>query len=136
MEFFGYTMCGPQIFMKDILKKDYHEPMTEIEVKELLKKLSMRCGDKDNHRGLNGFAYGSFQRFLDMKKRGVIKPLGPCDMYRYPPTSSHGFGWWQYDSSLSGENWYKVVPRYPQPVSPNSLILDKVRKNNKYATLF
>lgn len=39
MEFFGYTMCGPQIFMKDILKKDYHEPMTEIEVKELLKKL-------------------------------------------------------------------------------------------------
>lgn len=52
----------------------------------------MRCSDKDNHRGLNGFAYGSFQRFLDMKKRGVIKPLGPCDMYRYPLTSSHGVG--------------------------------------------
>lgn len=32
-------MCGPQNYMKDVLKEDYHEPMTETEVKELFKKL-------------------------------------------------------------------------------------------------
>ncbi|XP_013168226.1 PREDICTED: uncharacterized protein LOC106118204 [Papilio xuthus] len=136
MEFFGNTMCGPQNYMKDILKEDYHEPMTEIEVKELFKKLSKTYSDKDNRRGLNGFAYGSFERFLDMKKKGVLKPIGPCDMYRLPPTSCYEFGWWLTDTSLTGENWYQVQQRYPQPASPYSLVLDKERKTNKYATLF
>lgn len=97
-----------------------------------------------------------------MKKKGIVKPISPFDIYRLPATSSNEvhnaaisltiiflcifikfiyilflkFGWWIYDVHLSKEIWYKTEPRYPQPVSANSLILDKVRKNNKYATLF
>lgn len=37
---------------------------------------------------VNGFAYGSSERFNKMKRKGVIKAVGPCDMYRLPPTSS------------------------------------------------
>ncbi|XP_068629133.1 uncharacterized protein [Battus philenor] len=164
MEFFGFTMCGPQNYLKDVLKEDYHEPVSEEDVKKIFEKLvknyyfyfflnvntdcsttqskllsfhPKRPGYSGSHGGeLNGFAYGSFQRFLTMKKKGVVKPVTPFDMYRFPPTSSNEFGWWQFDTRLITENWYEVSPRYPQPVSPNSLILDVVRKNNKYATLF
>lgn len=38
---------------------------------------------------VDGFAYGSSQRFLKMKRKGVIKPVGPADMYRLPPTTSY-----------------------------------------------
>lgn len=37
---------------------------------------------------VNGFAYGSAQRFIKMKRKGVIKPVGPADMYRMPLTTS------------------------------------------------
>ncbi|VVC90740.1 unnamed protein product [Leptidea sinapis] len=85
---------------------------------------------------VNGFAYGSSQRFIKMKRKGVIKPVGPGMMYRLPPATSIEYGWWQYDPVLKNKTWYITVPRRPQPSSPNTLILDKVRKNNKYATLF
>lgn len=45
-------------------------------------------------------------------------------------------GWWKSDSALANKDWYKTHPRYPQPASPNTLVLDVVKKNNKYATLF
>lgn len=37
---------------------------------------------------VNGFAYGSSQRFIKMKRKGVMKPVGPADMYRFPPVTS------------------------------------------------
>lgn len=37
---------------------------------------------------VNGFAYGSMLRFKKMKRKGVIKPVGPCDMFKVPPTTS------------------------------------------------
>lgn len=38
---------------------------------------------------VNGFAYGSIQRFIKMKRKGVIKPVGPVDQYRLPPATSN-----------------------------------------------
>lgn len=38
---------------------------------------------------VNGFAYGSTQRFIRMKRKGVIKPVGPVDQYRLPPVTSN-----------------------------------------------
>ncbi|CAK1600181.1 unnamed protein product [Parnassius mnemosyne] len=142
MEFFGYTMCGPQNYWKDIVRENYREPTCDNDVKNVLRKISKQSGSNANELNngyvgeLNGFAYGSFQRLAKMKRKGVIKPINPFDIYRYPPTSSTEFGWWQRDTALTDATWYQAFPRYPQPVSPNTLILDKVRKNNKYATLF
>lgn len=38
---------------------------------------------------VNGFAYGSMQRLIKMKRKGVIKPVGPVDQYRLPPATSN-----------------------------------------------
>lgn len=38
---------------------------------------------------VNGFAYGSMQRFIKMKRKGVLKPVGPVDQYRLPPATSN-----------------------------------------------
>ncbi|XP_059048973.1 uncharacterized protein LOC131844184 [Achroia grisella] len=149
MEFFGLTTYGPQNYIQDIMNKEYEEPSSKDEVKSLMQKIIMYSTIPkqiqrpnidvfsliDCYLGrVNGFAYGSAQRFIKMKRKGVIKPAGPSDMYRFPPTTAMEFGWWQYDPELT--SWHHTHPRYPQPASPNTLILDKVRKNNKYATLF
>ncbi|XP_032513840.2 uncharacterized protein LOC116767566 [Danaus plexippus] len=151
MEFFGITLYGPQNFIKDTLRSDYEEPMSKEEVKPLMQRIiqnstmpeRVQRPDVDSIRlidcyigRVNGFAYGSFQRFIKMKRKGVIKPVGPADMYRIPPSSSNDYGWWQHDLEITSSSWHKTFPRRPQPTSPNTLILDIVRKNNKYATLF
>lgn len=46
MEFFGYTMCGPQNYIKDVMKTDYREPSSDDDVKDILTKLvSNNSGD-------------------------------------------------------------------------------------------
>ncbi|CAH0406152.1 unnamed protein product [Chilo suppressalis] len=151
MEFFGYTVLGPQNYIKDIMRNDYHEPMKKEDVKKIMEKVEhdstmpemIKRPDVNTIRlidcyigRVNGFAYGSYQTFVKMKRKGVIKPTGPSDIYRLPPTTSVEYGWWQHDPELSNATWCQTCPRYPQPTSPNTLILDVVRKNNKYATLF
>lgn len=42
---------------------------------------------------VNGFAYGSIERFVKMKRKGVVKPVGPCDTYRFPPITSMEVLW-------------------------------------------
>ncbi|KAG6447995.1 hypothetical protein O3G_MSEX005258 [Manduca sexta] len=133
------------------MRGEYQEPMSKEDVKPLLQniqkystlpaKIERPNADVirviDCYIGrVNGFAYGSKQRFIKMKRKGVIKPVGPCDMYRFPPTSSVEYGWWQHDPVITNSTWHHTYPKHPQPASPNTLILDKVRKNNKYATLF
>ncbi|XP_026764779.2 uncharacterized protein LOC113523098 [Galleria mellonella] len=151
MEFFGLTLYGPQNYIKDIMREEYQEPNNKDDVNPLMRKIIMYSTMPkqiqrpdvdaisliDCYLGrVNGFAYGSIQRFITMKRKGVIKPAGPSDMYRFPPTTSMEFGWWQHDPEITLTTWHHTHPRYPQPASPNTLILDKVRKNNKYATLF
>ncbi|XP_045451012.1 uncharacterized protein LOC123659890 [Melitaea cinxia] len=151
MEFFGISLYGPQNYIKDILRDDYKEPTTEEDVNAFMKKViqnstmpkKVERPDVDKIRiidcyigRVNGFAYGSSQRFIKMKRKGVLKPVGPADMYRLPATSSIEYGWWQHDPAINESSWYKTHPRRPQPSSPNTLTLDVVRKNNKYATLF
>ncbi|CAG9576134.1 unnamed protein product [Danaus chrysippus] len=150
MEFFGITLYGPQNFIKDTLRSDYEEPMSKEEVKPLMERIIQNSTmpekilrpDVDAIRlidcyigRVNGFAYGSSQRFIKMKRKGVIKPVGPADMYRIPPSSSNDYGWFHHDPEITSSSWHKTFPRRPQPTSPNTLILDIVRKNNKYATL-
>ncbi|XP_022122941.2 uncharacterized protein LOC110998549 [Pieris rapae] len=150
MEFFGLTLFGPQNYIKDTLRCDYKEPVSKEEadcfiqkIKKDLNAQGKNVNDIDVIRlidcyigRVNGFAYGSAQRFTKMKRKGVIKPVGPADMYRIPATTSIDYGWWQHDPALLNTSWYITDPRRPQPASPNTLILDIVRKNNKYATLF
>ncbi|XP_034841085.1 uncharacterized protein [Maniola hyperantus] len=151
MEFFGVSLYGPQNYIKDTIKDYYKEPTSKKEVKSLMKKVILNSTlpkmiqrpDIDTVRiidvyigRVDGFAYGSSQRFMKMKRKGVIKPVGPADMYRLPPTTSLEFGWWQHDPAITNSNWHVTYPRYPQPISPNSRILDIVKRNNKYATLF
>ncbi|CAD0195257.1 unnamed protein product [Chrysodeixis includens] len=85
---------------------------------------------------VNGFAYGSMLRHTRMKRKGVVKPVYPCETYRIPPTTYMEIGWWQHDPELLKATWYHTHPRHPQRASPNTLVLDKVRKNNKFASLF
>ncbi|XP_022828351.1 uncharacterized protein LOC111357775 [Spodoptera litura] len=151
MEFFGITHYGPQNYMHDVMIEQYQEPMIKEEVHPLMEKVkqystlpkTIQRPDADVIRFIdvymgrvNGFAYGSTGRFVRMKRKGVIKPTFPCDMYRFPPTTYQEVGWWLHDPALLKTDWYVTSPRFPQPASPNTLILDKVRKNNKYATLF
>ncbi|XP_004923020.1 uncharacterized protein LOC101745458 [Bombyx mori] len=151
MEFFGITSHGPQNYIKECLREIYKEPMTKqdcvnlmkiIEQKSLLPKTIQRPDVNtirfiDCYIGrVNGFALGSIEIFKKMKRKGVIKPVGPSDMYRIPITTSIEYGWWMQDAEVTNASWYKLEKRYPQPASPNTLILDKVRKNNKYASLF
>ncbi|XP_072947772.1 uncharacterized protein [Epargyreus clarus] len=140
MEFFGITLFGPQNYIRDIMQEEYKEPLIKEDVEPLMEAVykystspkQIQRPDIDTIRlidcyigRVNGFAYGSRQTFAKMKRKGVIKPVGPADIYRMPPTTS-----------TEDVEWNKTKPRYPQPSSPNTLILDKVRKNNKYATLF
>ncbi|XP_045524717.1 uncharacterized protein LOC123714497 [Pieris brassicae] len=150
MEFFGLTLFGPQNYIRDTLRSDYKEPESKEEADYFIQKIKndlnaqgKSINDIDVIRlidcyigRVNGFAYGSSQRFTKMKRKGVIKPIGPADMYRIPTTTSIDYGWWQQDPALLTTSWYITDPRRPQPSSPNTLILDIVRKNNKYATLF
>ncbi|KAM3960197.1 uncharacterized protein ACR2FA_005829 [Aphomia sociella] len=151
MEFFGLTLYGPQNYIKDSMREEYQEPYSKDEVKPLMQKIEMystmpkqiQKPDVDTIRlidcyigRVNGFAYGSSQRYIKMKRKGVIKPVGPSDMYRFPTTTAMEYGWWQHDPEIALSTWSNTYPRYPQPMSPNTLTLDKVRKNNKYATLF
>nr|XP_026485125.1 uncharacterized protein LOC113392771 [Vanessa tameamea] len=151
MEFFGISLYGAQNYIKDMIKDDYVEPLREEDVQVLMKKViqnstmpkKIQRPDIDRMRlidcymgRVNGFAYGSSQRFIKMKRKGVIKPVGPADMYRLPITTSVEYGWWQHDPEINNASWHLTHPRRPQPSSPNTLILDVVRKNNKYATLF
>ncbi|KAJ8735015.1 hypothetical protein PYW08_014265 [Mythimna loreyi] len=151
MEFFGITMYGPQNSFADMMKEQYKTPTKKEAVKPLMEKImeystlpkKIQRPDIDVIRVIdlyigrvNGFSYGSSERFRKMKRKGVLLPPFPCDMYRYPPTSYSEYGWWQHDPELLKTNWYETTPRYPLPAAPNTLILDKVRKNNKYATLF
>ncbi|XP_026323448.1 uncharacterized protein LOC113232827 [Hyposmocoma kahamanoa] len=151
MEFFGLTLYGPQNYFKDVMREDYKEPMVKTEVAPIIEKVIAKSTcpkecDRPDHNiiriidcymgRVNGFAYGSIQRFIKMKRKGVIKPVGPVDQYRLPPATSNEYGWFLCDTALEGKDWYVTSPRHPQPSSPNTLILDKVKKNNKYATLF
>ncbi|XP_075978589.1 uncharacterized protein LOC142978151 [Anticarsia gemmatalis] len=151
MEFFGITLYGPQNYIKDLMREEYKEPMSKDDVKPMMNKVNeystlpknierpnvdvIRVIDIYIGR-VNGFAYGSKERFIKMKRKGVIKPPFPCDMYRGPPTTSVEYGWWQHDPEILNSDWHKTRTRCPAPISPNSYILDIVRKNNKYATLF
>ncbi|PZC87311.1 uncharacterized protein LOC124640871 [Helicoverpa zea] len=151
MEYFGITMYGPQNYMHDIMIEQYQEPMSKEEVKPMMEKVkeystlpkTIQRPDADVIRlidvyigRVNGFAYGSTGRFVKMKRKGVMKPPYPCDMYRLPPTTYMELGWWLHDPAIANSDWHVTKPRFPQPASPNTLILDKVRRNNKYATLF
>ncbi|XP_023955244.2 uncharacterized protein LOC112058566 [Bicyclus anynana] len=151
MEFFGISLYGPQNYIKDQLNDNYHEPRSKAEVKPLMEKvinsssLPIKLSRPDINTirivdiyigRVDGFAYGSTQRFMKMKRKGVIKPVGPADMYRLPSTSSYEYGWWQHDPAITSSDWHVTSIRYPQPVSPYSRVLDVVKKNNKYATLF
>ncbi|XP_063373705.1 uncharacterized protein LOC134661518 [Cydia amplana] len=151
MEFFGLTLYGPQNYIRDLIKEGYREPECKEQVEPLMQRIISQstCPEKiqradvsvirliDCYIGrVNGFAYGSAQRFNKMKRKGVIKPTGPADIYRIPPTTSVEIGWWQCDPALANQTWHETNPRYPAPVSPTSLIYDQVRKNDKYARLF
>lgn len=51
----------------------------------------------DCHVGnVDGYAYGSYDRLSRMRKKGVFKPIGPSDMYKYPGTDSMKYGWDQF----------------------------------------
>ncbi|KAM3958260.1 uncharacterized protein ACR2FA_007705 [Aphomia sociella] len=74
------------------------------------------------------------EEYQEPYSKDEVKPLmQKIEMYSTMPKQ---YGWWQHDPEIALSTWSNTHPRYPQPMSPNTLTLDKVRKNNKYATLF
>ncbi|XP_039765901.1 uncharacterized protein LOC120637907 isoform X2 [Pararge aegeria] len=86
MEFFGISLYGPDNYIKDTLKIDYEEPKSKNEVKPLMEKViqnstlpsKIQRPDIDTIRiidvyvgRVDGFTYGSSQRFMKMKLRMV-----------------------------------------------------------------
>ncbi|XP_045761260.1 uncharacterized protein LOC123864680 isoform X2 [Maniola jurtina] len=82
MEFFGISLYGPQNYIRDALKDNYKEPTSKKEVKSLMEKVirnstlpkTIQRPDIDTVRiidvyigRVDGFAYGSSQRFMKMK---------------------------------------------------------------------
>lgn len=79
----------------------------------------------------DGYAYGSHDRLITKRKRGIVKPVGTNDIYRYPDTDSMSIGWWKDDPCIVNETWYKCAKRHPVPTAFN-----KALEINKYFMLY
>ncbi|XP_076264653.1 uncharacterized protein LOC143198917 [Rhynchophorus ferrugineus] len=116
MEFFGLTSYGFSAPIKDMLRDDYTEPENPVSNKfvkmgkdehsftEKMKELDCYLGEVD------GFAYRSSDRLTRMRRKYLFKPVGPCDMYRYPGVNSMKYGWWNNDPDIrnlsASDNWF------------------------------
>lgn len=69
------------------LKRDCNKPLilqhAKPDFESSIRMIDLYIGRVD------GFAYGSFQRYLKMKKKGLVKPVSPAEVYRLPIASSH-----------------------------------------------
>lgn len=101
---------------------------------QLISELDCYIGHAD------GFAYGSYDRLIRMRRKGIVKPvgnkhlwsfdhslcfhfilsLGPNDMYKKPATNAQNFGWWNYDPSVVGQHWHKPYAVHSITTSPMS----------------
>ncbi|KAJ8951722.1 hypothetical protein NQ318_012572 [Aromia moschata] len=141
MEFFGLTSYGVGDPVKDFMRPDYKEP--EIPPTNLLeagddsKSFCERIKEIDCYIGFtDGYSYKSWDRLARMKKKYVIKPVGPCEMYKYPGVTSMNYGWFQCNSDLKNintdDNWFKPRTRYPVTTSEMSRYIDHCLKVDKH----
>lgn len=113
MEFFGISLYGYPDFIKELMRPDYKEPEDLAEplpdhmqgghkptYSELLTKLDCYLGH------CNGYAYKSYDRLIKMRNKGIFKPVGPSDMYKYPGTRAMEFGFFLADPALCCETWH------------------------------
>nr|CAI5818200.1 unnamed protein product [Callosobruchus analis] len=125
MEFFGLTSYGFSDPIKDMMRDDYTEPKSPpiniLEVSDKkggdffqsIKELDCYIGYAD------GYAYRSWERLQKMKRKYVVKPVGPVDMYKYPGVCSMQYGWWNSDPLLAEDKWY--LPREKHPMTTSEI---------------
>lgn len=116
--------------IKDMIRPDYKEPVEKspINFEEVKRRSGQMFSDSvkelDCYLGnVDGYAYGSWDRLSRMRRKYVIKPVGPGDMYLYPGTSSMKCGWWMCDPDLK-DGWYKPRMVYGVTTSEMSRYLN------------
>ncbi|XP_050306323.1 uncharacterized protein LOC126743329 [Anthonomus grandis grandis] len=128
MEFFGLTQYGFSNPIKDMMRDDYKEPKKppegEAESEKMKKSFGEKIKELDCYIGTaNGFAYGSSDRLLRMRRKYMWKPVGPFEMHKYPGVNSMNYGWWNYDPALTclpaEENWYR--PRVTHSITTSEM---------------
>ncbi|CAH1183684.1 unnamed protein product [Phaedon cochleariae] len=137
MEFFGLTSYGSSSPIKDMMRSDYQEPekppqnILDVENK-FGYTLSERIKELDCYIGFtDGYAYRSWDRLTRMRRKSVLKPVGPTDMYKYPGINSMDYGWWNSDPDLS-RDWYKPRVFHSQMTSEMSRFYNHCLKVDKY----
>ncbi|XP_030767333.1 uncharacterized protein LOC115891072 [Sitophilus oryzae] len=142
MEFFGLTSYGFSSPIKDMLREDYREPekpdSSNLEANSKDKRsFSEKIKEVDCYLGpADGYAYGSNDRLMKMRKKYIFKPVGPCDIYRYPGVNSMNHGWWQYDQDLAKlskeDNWFEPRIRHSITTSEMSRFTNHCFSIDKY----
>lgn len=136
MEWFGITCYGVADPIKDMIKEGYREPEVQPNIRNVIdgdptKTFTELVRELDCYSGrIDGFAYRSADRLRRMRKKGMFKPVGPCEMYRFPGTDSMKYGY--CDPALLGKDWYKQRVFKPNPTTEISRFLDEAKKSDKY----
>lgn len=140
MEWFGITQYGFQDPIKDMMRPDYIEPtkpeVLDVENYNGPKRFAELVTELDVYLGhCDGYAYKSYDRLIRMRKKGMFKPVGPYDMYKYPGTRAMIFGWFIEDEALKNETWFKPITTNPKPSSEMSRFVNHALKSNKFFKL-
>lgn len=137
MNFFGLTSKGFDKPISDYVRPDYEEPTKEprnifesgnknLTLLEKMRVLDPYIGNAD------GFAYNSINMMKVLKRKKMLKPVGPMDIYVRPAISSQVCGWWMIDPLLKDLNnvkWIRPRKKYPYPSSEMSKYLETMQKN-------
>lgn len=140
MEWFGITYWGFSNAFRDMIKPGYVEPtefrnLLEAEAAgKLQKPFYEELRSLDTYMDeVDGYAYRSNERLHRMRTKGLRKPVGPTEMYRYPGCISMEIGWWVDDPALKDAKWLKVRPFYPQPMSEaTKYVVHQLRSNKQF----
>ncbi|XP_057655472.1 uncharacterized protein LOC130893406 [Diorhabda carinulata] len=137
MDFFALTSYGFSSPIKDMIRPDYIEPQAppknpldaETKIKQTL---SERIKELDCYLGhADGYSYRSYERLSKSRRKYVIKPDGPIDMYNYPGTTLMQIGWWVTDPILKESDWQKTREFHPRPNSDLSRYIEICMKKDK-----
>ncbi|CAG9854824.1 unnamed protein product [Phyllotreta striolata] len=137
MQFFGLTKYGYDRPIFDYAHPCYEEPSERPKniFQSVNKNLTLleKMRELDPYiRNADGFAYKSINIMKAMKRKKMLKPVGPHDMYIRPITESQVYGWWMTDPLLENIEkigWIQPKKKYPYVTSEMSKYAEAMQRN-------
>lgn len=78
----------------------------------------------------------SYVEFTRMRTKHIRTPKNSYELYNYPVSTAHGFGWWSQQEPLRDNMKWAHVPRQVKINSEMTRFVDQMALTNREFTLF